>query len=332
MIAALILVLLALFLGCQSAETQDFDLQAAIDACPVGGTVTIPAGTYTLTRQVDLKSGVTIQGAPGRTILTMPAQSTATNLLYGNEVSGVAIRDLTLSCPAATGQVLALHFSRYANVTIERVKVTGCQYALKADTQGSNLVVRDFSARACGQIYISNLTGGLFKHLDLQMVTQKLTAVAFHCLYVAANNHSLRFNNVRAVGGSGFAVQCWMDSGSPSTDIVFDGLTVTHDWALVIGSGFDGVTIYDLNASVTDNSEGVVNLESPRNVIVDGFTASGGHAFLTTYAGADPENVTIRDGTYAGTILVQPNATISGLVIDNAGLSNATNPTPPSSG
>ena len=50
-------------------------------------------------------------------------------------MSSVAVRDLTLSGSAASGSVLALQFSSFADVTIERVKVTDCAYALKADTE-----------------------------------------------------------------------------------------------------------------------------------------------------------------------------------------------------
>jgi hypothetical protein len=190
-----------------AANTSAFDLQSAINSCPVGGTVSVPAGTYTFSSQVALKSGVTLQGAGvGQTILTMPAKSSQTNLLALTNVNNVSIRDLTLSSPAATGKVLALHLSNYSNVTIERVNVSGCEYALKADTAGSNLTVRDFKARACGQAYISNLTGGLFENLDIEVVTQYLYSVDFSALYLCAGNHDLTFNNFRARGGSGWTM------------------------------------------------------------------------------------------------------------------------------
>lgn len=66
------------------AADGPFNLQAAINACPAGGTVSIPAGTLTLTSEVALRSGVSLQGAGvDKTILTMPAQSSHTNLLRG---------------------------------------------------------------------------------------------------------------------------------------------------------------------------------------------------------------------------------------------------------
>jgi len=60
----IVAVLLLLACGgpgtCNKAST--FDIQAAINACRPG-TVTIPAGTYTLNSQANLKSGITLQGA-----------------------------------------------------------------------------------------------------------------------------------------------------------------------------------------------------------------------------------------------------------------------------
>ena len=321
----------------ESPPPVTFNLQAAIDACPSGGTVTIPAGTITITSQVNLKSGVMLKGAGiDQTVLTMPVQSVASNLLSGVNVSGVSIRDLTLTSPAATGQVLAIHLVQHANCIIERVKVTNCQYGIKADTQGSNLIVRDFTMRASGQCYISNLTGGLFERLDLEAVTQKLTSVTFHAIYLSANNHSLRFNDVRAVGGSGFAVQLWTDSGwsYPSTDIVFDGLRVTHSDTLVVGEGFDGVTFRNLTASATDGGAAVIQLEAPRNLTADGFSCSGGAALVGTYGSgqsAHALNVTIRNGTYSGPKLTSGADKIDNLVLDGVNSPSTTSTTLPPS-
>jgi hypothetical protein len=303
-----------------AADAPAFDLQSAIEVCPPGGTVDIPAGTYTFSSQVVLKSGVTIQGAGvDQTILTMPARSSQTNLLAAVNVSNVSVKDLTLASPAATGKVLAIHLSGYSGVTIERVSVTGCEYALKADTAGSNLTVRDFTARACGQVYISNLTGGLFENLDIEVVTQPLYDVDFSALYLCAGNHDLTFNNFRARGGSGWTVQLWSDYGpsQASDNIEFNGLDVAGWGPLALGYDFSNVRVYD--AVLGGGSERpCVRLYGLSDVVIDGFSGSGGTQLLQCWAGATNYNVTLRNGNYTGSRLVdQANGTISNLAIGN---------------
>ncbi len=281
-------------------------IQAAINAASaVGGTVTVPAGTFAVNSTISLKSGVTVRGAGiDRTILFMPSKTSPTGLFVGNGVNDVSVVDLTLSSPTASGFVFALWFSRHSNVTLERLKTTGVQYALKAETQGSNLTVRDFTARASGQIYISNLTGGLFERLDLEMVTQKLTAVTFHAIYMGANNHNLTFRTINLTGGSGFTLQLYTDSGwtLPSDNISFDGLTVEGRWAVVIGSGFQGVTFRNVTAHASLADSPVFSLYDPRDVTVDGFAAAGGNALISARV-ASPQVIRFQNGTYDGASL-----------------------------
>ena len=311
-----------------AAETPAFNLQAAINACPAGGTVTIPAGTFTLASQAVLKSGIALQGAGvDQTVLAMPAQSTQTNLLAGVNVSDVGIRDLTLSSPAASGKVLAIHLSGYSSVTIERVHVTGCEYALKADTEGSDLTVRDFTARACGQVYISDLTGGLFERLDVEVVTEPLYDVDFSALYLCADNHDLKFIDFRARGGSGWTIQLWSDYGSDqaSDNIEFDGLDVAGWGPLALGYDFSDVRVY--NAAFGGGTERpCIRLYGLSDVLIDGFSGSGGTQLLQCWGGTN-NNVTITNGSYTGSTLVdQTNGSINNLVIGNVnqGVTTAT--------
>ena len=276
--------------------------------------MTIPAGTITVTGTVSLKNGVAIKGAGvDQTILSMPNQTSATALLLGSGVSGVSVSDMTLTSPAVSGYVLALWLTNgYSNVDIERVKVTNCMYALKADTRGSNLIVRDFTALACGQSYVSNLTGGLFERLDLEMLTTSWTsAFSTHALYLEGGNHGLTFNSVKARGGSGWTVQLYTETG-PSDEIVFNGLDATG-YPVYVGIDFSNVTIQ--NAVVVGKSgEGCFSLNYCDHVTIDGFTASGGDSLVKAEYGA-PSNVTLRNGTYQGSRMV--TGTITNLVTQN---------------
>lgn len=319
-------VLVLLFVALYISGSVAFDLQAAINAAPAGATVTIPAGTYTFSSTVNLTSGVSLKGAGiDQTILTMPSQSGPTGLLQADGAQGITISDMTLSSPSASGYVFAIWISDYSDVTIERVKVENCHYALKADTSGSNLTVRDFTARASGQMYISNLTIGLFERLDLEMVTQRVSDTSFHPLYISENSHHLRFYDVRAIGGSGHAVQIW---GGVATDILFDGLYVKNDYAIVIGGGADGVTFRNVTAIQTGKDDfACVQLDYPKNILMENFTASGGWALVGTYQdnSPQPENITFRNGTYTGRQLaVDWDQPIINLVFENVTLASGT--------
>ncbi len=334
LVVALVLLILSPSRA-SAADAPAFNLQSAINACPSGGTVNIPAGTYNFDSQVSLKSGITLQGAGiDRTILSMAAKSTQTNLLALVNVSNVGIKDLTLSSPAATGKVLALHLSNYSNVTIERVFVSGCEYGLKADTAGSNLTVRDFKVRASGQCYISNLTGGLFENLDVEVITQYLYSVDFSALYLCAGNHDLVFNNFRARGGSGWTIQLWSDYGptQASDNIEFNGLDVAGWGPLALGYDFSDVRIR--NAVFGGGTErSCVRLYGLSGVVIDGFTATGGTGFLQCWAGATNYNVSLKNGTYSGTKLIdQSGGSIGNLTVSNVatGVTATTSTTVPS--
>jgi hypothetical protein len=189
--------------------------------------------------------------------------------------------------------VFAIWIWNYSNVTVERVKITNCMYWLKADTGGSNLTLRDITVRNCGQGYISNLTGGTFANLDLEVVTQKLTSNTFHALYLEGNNHGLTFTNTRAIGGSGWTIQLYEET-APSDNITFNGLNVVGLYPVMVDTRFSNITIRNMTATAT-GAEAVVKVYGT-NVLVDGFTASGG----TQLVQSSSSSVTFRNGTYQG--------------------------------
>ncbi len=313
-----------------ASTSPPFDLQAAINACPAGGSVAIPAGTYTFTSQVALKDGVSLRGAGiDKTVLYMPAQVEYTNLLRGDNVSNLSISDLTLASSAAADKVFAMRISNYSNVTIERVKVKNAMHVLKADTQGTNLTVTDLTAEACGQLYVSNLTNGVFTNLNLQMTQTGLDAY-WHAIYVCANNHHLRFTNVVATGSKGWTVQLWSDYGwsQPSDDIVFDGL-YTDGKPLAISSGFSNVTFRNLTAVSTVAGYDCILVCDPYNLTIDGFNGSGSSNFLNRYTGYTTRDVSLKNGSYAGKVLVSEEGNwISNLTVQNVNLGTSGSTTP----
>jgi hypothetical protein len=122
-------------------------------------------------------------------------------------------------------------------------------------------------------------------------------------------------------------VQLWTDyTGEQyrSDDIVFNGLDVARN-SVVIGGNFSNVTLNNIVVA-SSSSRPCVMLGSPDNVTIDGFSGTGGYAFLTNYDGDSPSGVTLRNGTYSKSPLIGSNATIDGLAVENVG-SGGTTPT-----
>ena len=311
------------------AADGSFNLQAAIDACPAGGTVVIPAGTYTCW-EVGLKSGVALQGAGvDKTILTMPAQSTFTNMLRGVNISDVAVRDLTIKCNSENDKVLGIHMWMFSNVTIERVKTVNCAFGIKLDAPGgSNLVLRDYTSRNDGTpLYVSTVTNGLFKGLDISGANGA-------GIYVGDSNHHLRFDdaNISNVTRSGsWGIQLWYDDGwaTPSDDIQLTNFTINTENPLVIGAGYTNVRVSGLKVTSTGfTCVEVYNLHD--TLVIENFTCSGGDYMLDQVdAHGSAYGVTLRNGTYSGNVLVYPGSKITNLVIENVAAGSTTTTTQP---
>ncbi len=308
-----------------------FDLQSAINACPAGGTVTIPAGTYACNSTINLKSGVTIQGAgASSTILTMPASSGVKELMIGAGISNVAIRDIGFQFASAGAMIIPLHIWNYSSVTLERIRVANAYYALKADTKGSNLTVRDLTVTGTAQpIYISNLTGGLFENLNLQALTTATSGFfSPHALYIERNNHSLQFNSIQLAGGIGFTLQLYTDAGwsSPSSGISFNGLSLAGTYGIVVGSGYEDIGFSNVTASASSSGESLFTLYDPHTVTISAFQASGGASLLTSRGGSTTcRDISFHGGTYSGSrLLASDSASIQNLVIDLGGTTTTT--------
>ena len=295
-------------------EDDSGALQGAIDACPSGGIVFVPAGTYLVRSEVVLKSAMSVEGAgEGQTILTMPAQSSGANVLRGSDISDVAIRDLSVTSQASTDNVLAFHFWNVSHVSVERAETINCFNGIKVDTSASSLTVADWTSRGDWvPLYVSDLTNGVFQRLDIADSTK--------CsVYIASSNRQLSFNDVAVRDAGAWGIQLWYDSGweTPSTDIDFSDLTIAGDAPLVIGAGYRNVKVSRLK--VTSSGSECVRLMDPQNVVIDGFACSGGPYMLGTYDGMTDRavGVTLRNGTYAGSVLVAPGAAIDGLTVEN---------------
>ena len=107
-------------------------IQAAINAAaPVGGTVTFPAGTFRVNSSVYLKSNISITGASGQTVLTMPAQSAQTFILDGTNLTGVTISGLTFRAAGYTEKVSGIYMVGAQNSRATGLRFEGLSYGMK---------------------------------------------------------------------------------------------------------------------------------------------------------------------------------------------------------
>jgi hypothetical protein len=87
--------------------------------------------------------------------------------------------------------------------------------------------------------------------------------------------------------------------------------------SLALGYDFSNVRIY--NAVFGGGTErSCIRLYGLSDVLVDGFSATGGTQFVQCWAGATNYNVTLKNGTYSGTkLLDQTSGKINNLVVSN---------------
>lgn len=208
------------------------DLQAAIDATPAGGTLTLCAGTWDLTSTVTITGNLTLVGAgAGQTILDGGEAARVVQIVAG---AAVILQNLTVTRGRATGGDAGGGIANSGDLTLRGVTVTG-----NASTEHG------------GGVY-SSLVGALTVEAgtDVALNTAGGVGGGIYNLGVAMTltNSTVRDNTAGGDGGGIF------NQGDEST------LTncAVHDNT----SGDDGGGIYNLtamsitNCTVRDNEAG----------------------------------------------------------------------------
>ncbi len=279
-------------------------IQKAIDACPAGGTVALPAGTYAISAPLGLKSRVSLQGAGvDQTVLTMPAQTSRQYMLYAENVSDLTLSDLTLRAGGYRDNVSGLSLPGAQNCKAINLHFEGLVYGMKLGSGSvasgweiSDIVIRDTEM----PMYVSYVHDSSFTRLDLQAV--HLATTGDHAMYLERENRRLTFNDCALYGGSGYCLQLYLETGS-SSDISFNNLLLdatTGRYPLMIGAGFSDVSFTN-STFVAGSDSGVIRFYGGSNVAFDGFAAYGG-TVLALVAGS-VDNVVLRNGNYTGSDL-----------------------------
>ena len=175
------ILLLALLPATAVAAETPFDLSAAINACPVGGTVTVPAGTFTVTSTLTPKSGITIQGSGADTVIYRPdPHSGDPTIITIMDKSNITIKNLTLASNdyGVTSTMRGMELGGATNITIDGVMLRGLSNGIVASNNGdkdnSNLTItRCSSVDVYQPMFIRTTHNSTFSYLDLHAMEDR---------------------------------------------------------------------------------------------------------------------------------------------------------------
>jgi hypothetical protein len=307
-------------------------IQNAVDAAAAaGGTVTFPAGTFVINSAIYLKSGISVVGTPGQTILTMPPKSAVTFILVGTSLANVTLDGLTFRASSGGDNVSGFYMVGARNCQARNLRFENLGYGMKLGSGpiGSGWIIEDIVARNTRtSIYASHIVDSTFARLDLQGVGVA-GSTDWHDIYLETECRRLTFTNLTLTYGSGYALQLYIspDSGGSSSDLLFENVVMDATygrWAICIVRNFSNITLR--NVTMTAITYGpIVSLGTVNGVLIDGFTAVGGSSLVGVIdGGVAASNITFKDGTYDGLTLPATHAQITSLVYDNVTLGSPT--------
>ena len=304
------------------AETP-FDLSAAINACPVGGTVTVPAGTFTVTSTLTPKSGITIQGSGADTVIYRPdPHSGDPTIITIMDKSNITIKNLTLASndSGVTSTMRGMELGGATNITIDGVMLRGLSNGIVASDNGdkdnSNLTItRCSSVDVYQPMFIRTTHNSTFSYLDLHAMedgTQVKSWTPPHHIYICNNSDNLTFDHVTLRGGVDYCIQVY--PGPNITDVSFTNLVMDNvrlgpiiwgEDGAISNITFDGVTAW---SSRYYHPSGAARQwfrisGGASNVVVRNFAITAdGNSYLANYNGTGAGCV-LENGTITGSNL-----------------------------
>lgn len=287
-------------------------IQRAIDACPTGGTVSFPAGTYAINSTVYLRSGITITGAgTNQTVLVMPRKSAATVMLYGVNISGAAVRDLALRGSGAfTGNEYGLSITGARDCTLKNLRLDDLRFGMKlgAGNMSSGWTVSDIVARNCRvALFLASLKDSTFARLDLHAQYQPNNNKD-HTVYIAQDATYCTFTDCTFSGGAGWALQFWGGENGATHHLTFNNTTVDATeggYPVVVGDGFSDITFNNttVRASSATEYQDVVRFYGGSNFTFTGFAVRGGKVLAFVPYSSSVSGILFRNGTFDGPTL-----------------------------
>ncbi|UYO61321.1 hypothetical protein LNN31_11035 [Acetobacterium wieringae] len=301
-------------------------IQNAInDASSKNVTLTIPAGTYVVTSQLEVKNNTRISGY-GATLYMAPQPSAVANILWSNPasyISNVTLEGLTLQSQntiagadyyanSMISNVQGMFFQGISNLTIKDVSMDSMYVGLKMGQSGSSrnqgVTVSNLKIDKTGMpIQISGTN-------NLTMTDSILNANDggtkwLHAAYIRGDKSNFLFRNVEFnnAPGGGIAVAGNEKFPTPPDHIVFENCRVKNSVVgMHINTGANNVTVKGL--TITGSGLGFKIADANSLTISD-----------VNISGAKPTTTDIG----AFSIGNSYQASISNVTVDSTGMAGA---------
>jgi len=302
-------------------------IQKAInEASSKNVTLLIPAATYVVTSQLELKSNTKISGY-GATLYMAPQQSTVANILWSNPdsyISNVTIEGLKLESQntiagaeyyanSMISNVQGMFFQGISNLTIKDVSMDSMYVGLKMGQSGSNrnqgVTVSNLNIDRTGMpVQVSGTN-------DLIMIDSILNANSggtkwLHAAYIRGDNSNFLFNNVEFnnAPGGGIAVAGNDKFPTAPDHIVFENCRIKNSVVgMHVNTGANNVSI--LGLTIEGSSLGF-KITDANNLNIKDVNISGampsttdlGAFIINNSYQANIENVTVDANGMAGAL------------------------------
>ncbi|AWW25436.1 glycosyl hydrolase family 28-related protein [Acetobacterium carbinolicum] len=302
-------------------------IQKAInEASSKNVTLLIPAATYVVTSQLEMKNNTKISGY-GATLYMAPQQSTVANILWSNPdsyISNVTIEGLKLESQntiagaeyyanSMISNVQGMFFQGISNLTIKDVSMDSMYVGLKMGQSGSNrnqgVTVSNLNIDRTGMpVQVSGTN-------DLIMTDSILNANSggtkwLHAAYIRGDNSNFLFNNVEFnnAPGGGIAVAGNDKFPTAPDHIVFENCRIKNSVVgMHVNTGANNVSISGL--TIEGSSLGF-KITDANNLNIKDVNISGampsttdlGAFIINNSYQANIENVTVDANGMAGAL------------------------------
>jgi polygalacturonase len=301
-------------------------IQNAInDASSKNVTLTIPAATYLVTKQLEVKNNTKISGY-GATLYMAPQQSAVANILWSNPdvyTTNVILEGLTLKSQntiagteyyanSMISNVQGMYFQSISNLIIKDVAMDSMYVGLKMGQSGSNrnqgITISNLRIDKTGMpVQVSGTNN--FTMSDSILIANAGGTKWLHAAYIRGDNSNFLFRNVEFnnAPGGGVNVAGNEKFPTPPDHIVFENCRVKNSVVgMHINTGASNVTVKGL--TITGSGLGF-KIANSNNLSISDVNISGSNPSTTDIGAFSIGN------SY--------QSSISNVTVDSAGMAGA---------
>ena len=273
-------------------------------AARAGQALYLPAGTYRVSDEFSPPDGLTVYGDGPSSVIYLPDNGELRFIFHRSNPERVTLRDLTLKGDGYTGNSSGLYLYGARDCTLQNLTFEQLWYGMKlgdAYRPAQRWTITDVTAVKCRMpMYIQDVEDSTFTRLSLEGM--RVDQGFDHCIYMSEGCYRLTFTDCTLIGGGGYGLHLYSGGGGTSSDIAFDNLTIrAANQPMCICDGFSGIRFHNLRSSMSIE-EVQLRVSGCTDVLFDGFSASGGKAFIDTWAGGRAGTITLKNVTYDGPI------------------------------